>query len=67
MDAKAVMAICPKCGEDIRLPGHCRAGDTVCCRICESEFEIVGTNPPVLDWLHIQDYDTSNYDDYAYY
>jgi lysine biosynthesis protein LysW len=58
MDTKTVMAICRKCGEDVRLPEHCRAGEIVYCKYCGSEFEIICTNPPVLDWLHIQDYDT---------
>lgn len=57
-DTKTVMALCPKCGEDVRLPDHCRAGETVYCRACESELEILCTNPPVLDRLHIRDYDT---------
>ena len=67
MDTNTVMATCPKCGEDVRLPGQCRAGETIFCRSCESEFEIVRTNPPVLDWLHIQDYESSFDDDLAYF
>lgn len=64
-DTKTVMALCPECGEDVHLPKHCRAGETVYCRSCGSELEILCTSPPVLDWLHIRDYDTFFDDDRA--
>lgn len=43
-------AICPSCGEEIRLRNQPRLGQEVRCPYCSTELEIVELDPAELDW-----------------
>jgi len=43
-------AICPACGDDIRVPGNIKLGQQVACTHCAVALEVVETEPVELDW-----------------
>ena len=48
------IAVCPSCGEDIKLKGRVRLGQRVVCPFCDAELEVIELDPVELDWA---DYD----------
>ena len=44
-------AICPSCGEEIRLRNQARIGQEVVCPYCSTELEVVELDPVELDWV----------------
>jgi lysine biosynthesis protein LysW len=45
-------AICPSCGEDIRLPhsSNVRIGQRLLCPHCDAGLEVIELDPVELDW-----------------
>ncbi len=46
------VAVCPACGETIKLAGQPKIGERITCRYCEEHLEIVDINPIELDWAY---------------
>ena len=56
---------CLSCGEMIDVDFEPVRGDFVICDECDSEFEIVSTQPIKIDWIDYgddEDYDDEDYD-----
>ncbi len=44
------VAICPSCGEDLKLHGNIKLEQIIVCPYCEAELEVVDLDPIELDW-----------------
>lgn len=53
------VAICPSCGDDIKLPSHLKIGQKVTCPSCDADLEVIDLNPVELDWA----YDEEDWDE----
>ncbi len=49
------VAICPSCGDDIKLSGRPRIGQRVVCPYCEAELEVIELDPVELDWVDYEE------------
>jgi hypothetical protein len=47
-------AICPSCGEWVKLPDHPKIGQKITCLECEADLEVIEVNPVELDWAYIE-------------
>ena len=57
-------AICPSCGEWVRLPDHPKIGQKITCLECEADLEVIEVNPVELDWVYMEDeLDDEDWDD----
>lgn len=67
------LAVCPSCGETMRLAEKPHLGERVTCPACQEVLEVVELNPVELDWAFddddddYDDYDEDDYDDYDDY
>ena len=50
-----MFAICPSCGEDIKLRENLKIGQMVDCPHCETELEVIDLDPVELDWAYYDD------------
>ncbi|HOC20724.1 MAG: hypothetical protein GYA30_09965 [Chloroflexi bacterium] len=57
-------AVCPSCGETIKVTGQVKIGRYITCPICDEMLEIIDVNPIELDWAFYDDED--NEDDLDY-
>lgn len=48
-------AICPSCGEWVKLPDHPKIGQKITCLQCEADLEVIEVNPVELDWAFMED------------
>lgn len=53
---------CLLCDEDIYVGNNPNLGKFITCKSCESVFEIINTDPVMIDWPYDDD-DESYYDD----
>ena len=44
-------ASCPDCGRTINLAPQSKRGQSVICRHCGADLELVSLEPPELDWV----------------
>lgn len=51
------VAICPSCGEDVRISGRPKIGQKVTCPHCEDYLEVIEIDPVELDWDADDDWD----------
>jgi len=51
----AAKAICPSCGEWVKLPDHPKIGQKITCMECEADLEVIEVNPVELDWAFMED------------
>lgn len=64
------LAVCPSCGETMRLAEKPKLGEKITCPECGEVLEVVELNPVELDWAfdddeYYDDYDDDDdYDDY---
>ena len=57
-------AICPSCGEWVKLPDHPKIGQKITCLECEADLEVIEVNPVELDWAYMEDeLDDEDWDD----
>lgn len=59
-------AICPSCGEWVKLPDHPKIGQKVTCVHCEADLEVIEVTPVELDWAYLEaddDLDDEDWDD----
>ena len=56
-------AVCPDCGEDIRVRASARLRDLVVCSGCGARLEVVELDPVVLDYEFGEDDDWDDYED----
>ena len=57
-------AICPSCGEWVKLPDHPKIGQKITCLECEADLEVIEVNPVELDWVYMEDeLDDEDWDD----
>ncbi|MBN1876649.1 MAG: hypothetical protein JXA33_20655 [Anaerolineae bacterium] len=57
-------AICPSCGEWVKLPDHPKIGQKVTCLQCEADLEVIEVDPVELDWAYMEGkLDEENWDD----
>lgn len=47
-------AICPSCGEWVKLPDHPKIGQKITCLECEADLEVIEVDPVELDWAYIE-------------
>jgi hypothetical protein len=60
----AAKAICPSCGEWVKLPDHPKIGQKIICLECEADLEVIEVNPVELDWVYMEDeLDDEDWDD----
>ncbi|MFN2284940.1 MAG: hypothetical protein ACK2UQ_10995 [Anaerolineae bacterium] len=60
----AAKAICPSCGEWVKLPDHPKIGQKITCLECEADLEVIEVNPVELDWVYMEDeLDDEDWDD----
>lgn len=59
-------AFCPDCDSRIDFPTNAQEGQLITCHNCESELEIIGLNPPELDWAYVGDDDWDWDDEWDY-
>lgn len=45
-------AVCPGCRRKIELEPKVERGEWVSCPHCWADLEIIGLNPPMLDWAY---------------
>ncbi len=57
------LAVCPSCGETIKLTGQPRIGQKITCRYCDESLEVIDVNPIELDWAYYEDEDDWEDDD----
>ena len=57
------IARCPDCGEKIRMEGAIQIGRQVFCPECDSELEVVDTQPVTLDWAYEDEEEEEEEDD----
>ena len=58
------IAICPSCGDDIKLRGNVRIGQIVLCPYCEAELEVIDLDPVELDWAYVEeDWDDEDWEE----
>ncbi|MBN1178152.1 MAG: lysine biosynthesis protein LysW [Anaerolineae bacterium] len=50
-----MFAICPSCGEDIKLRDNLKIAQTVVCPYCETDLEVIDLDPVELDWAYYDD------------
>jgi lysine biosynthesis protein LysW len=43
-------AICPSCGEDVKITGQPKIGQEVICPHCEDYLEVIEVDPVELNW-----------------
>jgi len=60
------LAVCPSCGETMKLSDKPRLGEKVTCPACQEMLEVVELNPVELDWA-FEDDDDDYYDEYDDY
>lgn len=46
------LAICPSCGEDIKITGRTRTGQKLSCPHCDAWLEVIEVDPVELDWVY---------------
>jgi len=51
------VAICPSCGEDVKLSGRPRIGQKMTCPHCDAWLEVIEMDPVELDWAYDEDED----------
>ncbi|MGC9398946.1 MAG: lysine biosynthesis protein LysW [Anaerolineae bacterium] len=56
------LAVCPSCGETMRLGDKPKLGERITCPECGEVLEVVELNPVELDWAFDDD-DDDYYDD----
>ena len=57
-------AICPSCGEWVKLPDHPKIGQKITCLQCEADLEVIEVNPVELDWAFMEaELDDEEWDD----
>ena len=56
------VAICPACGDDIKLPNPLKVGKSVTCPYCEAELEVIDLDPVELDWAYYDDDEEGGWD-----
>ena len=49
--ARATKVACPECDELIEVRSNIKWGERVTCRHCDTELEVISTNPVELDWV----------------
>jgi len=48
-------AICPSCGEEIRLRSQAKIGQQLNCPFCDAELEVIELDPIELDWAFYEE------------
>ncbi|HQE93410.1 MAG TPA: hypothetical protein PLH19_11240 [Anaerolineae bacterium] len=59
-------AVCPSCGEWVKLLDHPKIGQKVACPHCEANLEVIEVAPVELDWAYVEaddDLDDADWDD----
>lgn len=51
------IAICPSCGEDIKMRGNSKIGQAVTCPYCDAELEVIDLDPVELDWAYDEEWE----------
>jgi lysine biosynthesis protein LysW len=46
------IAVCPSCGDDVRVPGNPKIGQKVSCPYCDAALEVIELDPVELDWAY---------------
>jgi len=46
------IAYCPDCDGEIRLNPHPRLGQRLSCPHCDTDLEVINTDPVELDWAY---------------
>jgi len=68
---KKNIALCISCDAHFNVGANPKIGSFVVCNVCDSEMEIVGLNPLVLDWPFYdeedEEYEDEPYDEYEEY
>lgn len=44
------IAICPQCDSEVRFKKPAQVGQTMSCRNCSSQLQVITTTPIELDW-----------------
>jgi lysine biosynthesis protein LysW len=47
-------AICPSCGEWVKLSDNPKMGQKITCPECEADLEVIEVNPIELDWAFME-------------
>jgi lysine biosynthesis protein LysW len=55
---------CPDCDEKIVLNPRIRLGQKVVCPHCGADLEVIGTDPPELDWVYDWSYEEDEDEDW---
>ena len=50
-------AICPACGEWVKIPEHPKIGQKLTCIHCEADLEVIEVGPVELDWAYFEEED----------
>ena len=58
------VAICPSCGEDIKIQDNPKLGQRLLCQHCDAELEVIELDPVELDWADYGDYDDYEEEDW---
>jgi len=45
-------AVCPGCRRKVELESQIEQGEWVTCPHCQADLEVIGLNPPLLDWAY---------------
>ena len=56
-------AICPSCGDEIRLRSQPGVGQQVLCPYCGAELEVIALDPVELDWVYYDEDFEEEWDD----
>ena len=62
-----MFAICPSCGEDIRVRDKVKIGAKMSCPYCDADLEVTELDPVELDWAEYgedEEWDDDLDDDY---
>jgi len=53
----AKRAKCPECEDWVVLPADAIEGERIVCPACGEQLEVIGLNPPELDYSGYEDWD----------
>jgi hypothetical protein len=56
-------AICPACGEWVKIPEHPKIGQKLTCIHCEADLEVIEVGPVELDWAYFEEEDEEEWDE----
>lgn len=57
-------AICPSCGEWVKLLENPKIGQKITCPECEADLEVVEVSPVELDWAYLEGADELDDEDW---